>query len=312
MASDDRQTVFITGYLLPASHSFTDGLHSQSPRCSSGIGYELAQSFQRCNFRVFATARNASSLSSLAAKGIETLSLTVDDEDSVSACYADLCSRLGPEKGLDYLVHNAGRNYTVPATDISLPEVRQTFATNLFGIMHINATFLPLLIRTHGTIINIGSVAGIIPYIWGSSYNASKAALHSYANTLRVELAPFGIHVITVVTGGVKSNIARTKRVLPEGSIWGDWRGVYERRVSHSQEVGMDTRVYAEKVVEGCLGARGWLWNRNEVWAGTKSSLVWWVSTFDWFWPGGLWTRVMPRLFELASRIEPPEGKKRI
>ncbi|KAI4125356.1 MAG: hypothetical protein LQ347_005399, partial [Umbilicaria vellea] len=106
----------------------------------------------------------------------------------------------------------------MPALDISLSEARATFETNLFAIMHICQTFSPLLIRAHGTIVQIGSVAAIIPYVFGSVYNASKAALHAYSNTLRVELEPFGVKVMTVVTGGVQSRIARTERWLPQGS----------------------------------------------------------------------------------------------
>jgi 1-acylglycerone phosphate reductase len=102
-------------------------------------------------------------------------------------------------------------DYTVPAVEVELAEVRQTFETNLFAVITMCQTFLPLLIKAKGTIVQIGSVAGvglrsaqlqlqviktnisqIIPYVFGSVYNASKAALHSFSDTLRVELAPFG------------------------------------------------------------------------------------------------------------------------
>jgi 1-acylglycerone phosphate reductase len=82
--------------------------------------------------------------------------------------------------------------------------------------------FAPLLIQAKGTIVMVGSLAGVIPYVFGSVYNASKAALHAYANTLRVEMKPLGVSVITIVTGGVKSRISRTERMLPEakGQKW--------------------------------------------------------------------------------------------
>ena len=66
-------------------------------------------------------------------------------------------------------------------------------------------TFAPLLINAKGTIVQIGSLAAVMPYVFASCYSATKAALHSYSNTLRLELAPFGVRVVTVVTGGVKS-----------------------------------------------------------------------------------------------------------
>jgi 1-acylglycerone phosphate reductase len=61
--------------------------------------------------------------------------------------------------------------------------------------------FAPLVIASKGTIVQIGSIAAVMPYVFGSAYNASKAALHAYSSTLRVELEPFGVKVITVITG---------------------------------------------------------------------------------------------------------------
>ncbi|BCR87063.1 uncharacterized protein ACHE_31050S [Aspergillus chevalieri] len=90
-AADNRRSVLITG-------------------CSpGGIGNSLAREFHRNGLRVFATARDAKTIEELEALGIDTLSLVVDDEDSVRFCYEEVERRLG-EKGLDYLVNNAGRS----------------------------------------------------------------------------------------------------------------------------------------------------------------------------------------------------------
>ena len=110
---------------------------------------------------------------------------------------------------LDILYNNAGRNYVIPALDYDDDELQELFQANLFSLMKMCSTFAPLLVEAKGTIVQTGSVAGIMPYVWGAPYNAVKAALHTYSDTLRVELAPLGVRVITVVTGGVKSNIAR-------------------------------------------------------------------------------------------------------
>jgi len=202
----------------------------------------------------------------------------------------------------------------MPALDISLPEVQHTFATNLFSIMHINATFAPLLLLARGTYIHTGSVAAVMPYVFGSVYNASKAALHAYCNTLRVEMAPFDVKVLTVVTGGVKSNIARTERRLPEGSLYKRIERNYERRQKHSQEVGMDTEVYAREVVGEVL-EDGWSvgrwWSNGEVWAGAKWRVVWWAEVLDRWVPGGVYGPVIGWMFGLGA-LKDGVGKKEL
>ena len=200
-------------------------------------------------------------------------------------------------------------DHTVPALSATLPEMKDTFSTNLFAVMHICATFSPLLIRSRGTIVQIGSLAGIMPYVFGSVYNASKAALHSYSDTLRVELAPFGVNVITVVTGGVKSNIARTERTLPEGSPYAPLQANYQRRQKHSQEVGMDTEAYAREVVGQILAGDGWIWKRRTIWAGGGATLVSWITLFLGV-GSGFWDWIMTRMFGLGILAKVSEPKK--
>lgn len=113
-------------------------------------------------------------------------------------------------------------------------------------------------------------------YVFGSVYNASKAALHAYSNTLRVEMSPFGVKVVTIVTGGVKSRIARVERQLPADSIYVTVNDEYQRRTKHSQEVGMPNEKYAKSVVSQLLKKNP----RKFVWEGAFSHIVWFMSTF--------------------------------
>lgn len=151
-------------------------------------------------------------------------------------------------------------DYTVPAIEAEYAEIEAVYATNLFAVIRLCQTFMPLLRRSRGTIVQIGSVAGIVPYAFGSVYNASKAALHSYSGSLRVEVAPLGVHVITVVTGGVKSRISRVSRALAPDSAYKAMEADYQARQVHSQTVGMETKAYAQSVVKQVLAAEGWLW----------------------------------------------------
>ncbi|KAI9828944.1 MAG: hypothetical protein M1819_006443 [Sarea resinae] len=201
-----------------------------------------------------------------------------------------------------------------------MAEVRQLFEVNLFAVMRMCQEFIPLLIAAQGTIVQLGSLAGIMPYVFGSAYNASKAALHSYSNTLRVELEPFGVKVLTLITGGVKSQIARVERELPPTSLYNPIAASYARRVTHSQEGAMPSSAYARSVVGQILGATspGWLasvpglgrlgaalrrcWifgekGRGWIWEGKMSGLVWFVDT--WL-PRGTMDIVFNRMFQLS------------
>lgn len=190
---------------------------------------------------------------------------------------------------LDILYNNAGRNYTVPALDIEESELLETFHANLFSVMKMCQTFAPLLIASKGMIVQTGSLAGLMPYVFGSAYNASKAALHAYSDTLRVELAPFDVKVLNIVTGGVKSNIARTKRELSPNSYYMPLKQEYERRLTHSQQLGMDTERYAKDCVAEVLGSQGWLVKKRWAWEGKMSWVMWLVWNYlprwimDWY-----------------------------
>ncbi|KUJ14354.1 short chain dehydrogenase/reductase-like protein [Mollisia scopiformis] len=259
--------------------------------CSpGGIGHALALEFHSKGLHVIATARDKVVLKDLEDLGMTILSLDVTSKAST------LEAKMAVEKltggGLDILVNNAGRNCTMPALDVDVTDARACFETNLFSIIQLTQTFTPLLIASKGLILNIGSIAAIVPYVFGSVYNASKAALHAFSNTLRLELEPFDVRVLVVVTGGVKSRIARTERVLPEGSLYVDIEDSFQRRVKHSQEGAMPAEVYARGVVREALKGR----TKKQVWRGNKSGLVWWVWNFLGGWVFDL---VVPGMFGL-------------
>lgn len=115
------------------------------------------------------------------------------------------------------------------------------------------------------------------PYVFGSTYNATKAALHAYSDTLRVELAQFDVKVVQIITGGIQSNIARTARDLPRNSYYLPVNTEFQRRVKHSQEAGsMPNEAYARSVVKKVLKQSPPKW----VWEGNKSWVVWFACMF--------------------------------
>lgn len=245
-----------------------------------GIGHALALEFHSKGVHVIATARNVSVLSDMAALGMSTVALDVTKADSIKTCHAEVAQITGGK--LDILVNNAGRTHTHPATDIDLDDVRETFETNVFGVMAMCAAFSDLLISARGLIINIASLAAITPYVFGSVYCASKGAVVSYSRTLRLELKPFGVRVMVAMAGTVRSQIAsKTHRTLPEGSIYQRVKDIFERRLTFSQNnATVKTEDFARKLVGQALRGESPLWVRS------------WFGRPDWFWGGGWSTGV--------------------
>ncbi|KAK0476648.1 hypothetical protein IW261DRAFT_1609322 [Armillaria novae-zelandiae] len=266
--TDSRKTVLITG-------------------CRpGGIGNSLAREFHSKGYRVFATARSKDHLVDLAELGIEIFALDVTSPSDIQDIRADISERAGGS--LDILVNNAGFVRTMPALDLDFTVVQQTFETNLFAVMRIVQAFASLLIQAKGTIVNIGSIAGIMPYTFGSTYNASKAALHSYSDTLRIELSPFDVQVVVVVTGGVLSRLTLNKQDLPPNSIYLPISSDFRDHQGNTQRIGMPSDVYARKVVNELITPHPSKW----LWKGTMASRVWFLSTF---FPRGIWDLLLSK-----------------
>jgi len=245
--------------------------------CSAGgIGYELAKEYHAKGLRVFATARRPSTMDELRNLGIECLQLDVTKVENIREVRDQIAGLTGGS--LDILVNNAGQSYSLPATDINMDEVRAMFDINVFAVFTMVQEFVNLLIASgEGCIVNVGSVAAIVPYAFGAAYNASKGALHSYGNCLRVELEPFNIKVITIVTGGIQSNIASHRRDLPPNSLYQPMNEDFvTKRQGHSQKRAMPTAVYARSVVAATLRSSPKAW----VWSGRMALLTWFVDTF--------------------------------
>jgi 1-acylglycerone phosphate reductase len=162
------------------------------------------------------------------------------------------------------------------ALEVDFDEVEDLFRVNVYAVMRMVQAFTEFLLPTQGKIVMIGSLSSVIPHVFGSAYNASKAALEQYSNTLRLELAPFGVKVIIIKTGGVQSRIARTKRTLPPGSLYEPITEDYQRRVVHSQEDAMPTAAYAKSVVKQVTVPSP----KKHIWEGRATWIVWIIDTF--------------------------------
>jgi NAD(P)-dependent dehydrogenase (short-subunit alcohol dehydrogenase family) len=174
--------------------------------CSSGIGRALARELARRGQRCFASARRPESVRELETEGFAAVRLDVDDPDSIRAAVESVLERAGR---IDLLVNNAGQSLFGPLAELPLARLDAVYRTDLRGPLAVAQAVVPAMARQGwGRIANVGSLVGVVPTPWTGGYCAVKAGLHTLSEVLRVELAPFGIEVITVQPGAVRSEVA--------------------------------------------------------------------------------------------------------
>lgn len=166
--------------------------------------------------------------------------------------------------------------------------MRQTFETNVFGVMAMVKTFVAPLIAAKGLIINISSAASVVPYPFASAYSASKGAINAFSRTLRLELRPYGVRVMVAITGTVRTNInLQTDRQLPPGSLYEPIRDVYQWRLTFSREdpSSVTPAAYAARLVADALRPE-WRWHAWLRWLLSFGLLA--GGRPDWHYFGGL------------------------
>jgi 1-acylglycerone phosphate reductase len=188
--------------------------------CSKGgIGFSLAKEFAVQGWHVFATARRISTMEGLSSiPGITLLSLDVTSQESILSVHSQISQETGGK--LDILYHNAGYRSLSMAIETSAEEAFKMFNTNFFGILEMNRVFADMVINSEGKIVFTGSVSGYTPHPTSSVYAASKAALGLYAETLRIEMKPFGVQVIHVATATVSTGMTVSRLEVSEGTTF--------------------------------------------------------------------------------------------
>jgi NAD(P)-dependent dehydrogenase (short-subunit alcohol dehydrogenase family) len=210
--------------------------------CSSGIGRATAlEAFAR-GHRVFATARNRNDLVELERTDrLTTLTLDVTDRPSILAAVDEILARAGR---VDAVVNNAGYGHYGAVEEITPAEWKSQFEVNFFGAIDVVQAVLPAMRRAgHGTIVNVSSVAGRLPIPFAAAYCSAKHALGALSDSLRVEVAPFGIRVVVVEPGPIDTQFAERARaiVAPLIARPGPYRRLYagaERAMNGDFQVG--------------------------------------------------------------------------
>ncbi len=228
--------------------------------CSSGIGAAMAGELHRRGQRVYATARRPESLAPLAAQGLPTMALDVNDDASIAAAMAAVQAREGR---LDMLVNNAGFSQVGAVVDLSREALRRQYETNVIAPVAVTRAALPLLragVAANGSaaLVNVGSIVGLFTTPFAGAYCSSKAALHSLSDALRMELAPFGIRVVMIQPGGVRSAFgdhAQESIALPEDSVYQPVREGIEARSQAGQQGATPAEEFVVPVVDKLLSA---------------------------------------------------------
>lgn len=170
--------------------------------CSSGIGLTTAHGLRERGHRVFASARRPEDVDRLRGQGFETLSLDVDDSDSIRAAVDNLLERTGGT--LDALFNNAGFGLTGAVEDVSRAALRRQLETNLLGAHELTCRLLPTMRRQgSGRIIQCSSVLGLVALPFRGPYCASKFALEALSDCMRLELRGTGIMVSIIEPGPI-------------------------------------------------------------------------------------------------------------
>lgn len=171
---------------------------------TSGIGLETAVLLASRGYLVYAIGCKKEKLEALKAYGIKTYVMDLADEASIDSVSKEI---LEETQGIDILINNAGYGVFGPIETTSMEEAKRQFEVNVFGLTKLTGYFLPHMRRNRkGKIINLSSIAGKAVFFMGGWYHASKYALEAISDALRMELAPFGIEVILIEPGAIKTN----------------------------------------------------------------------------------------------------------
>ncbi len=183
---------------------------------SSGIGKTSCLMLAQKGYKVFAGVRKQKDAQELQNENIIPVFIDVNDHSSIENALSIVAEETGDE-GLYGLINNAGVAVAGPLEFLPIDKLRFQLETNLIGQVDVIQTFLPLIRKSKGRIINISSIAGFTAFPFKGAYCASKHALEAITDSLRRELYPWGIHVCSIEPGIIRTNIwERSMSLLKE------------------------------------------------------------------------------------------------
>ncbi|MDR1739788.1 MAG: oxidoreductase [Bacteroidales bacterium] len=171
---------------------------------SSGMGESTAILLSRQGYKVYGAARRTDKMKSLEDNGVTIIPLDLTEDESIIKCVETIIQKEGR---IDILINNAGYGSYGAVEDVPLEEARRQFEVNLFGLARLTQLILTSMRKNnYGRIVNVSSMGGKIYTPYGAWYHATKHALEGWSDCLRLEVKPFGIDVVIVEPGGVKTS----------------------------------------------------------------------------------------------------------
>lgn len=171
---------------------------------SSGIGFDAARALARQGYKVYAAARRVERMEPLREDGVVPVRMDVTDEASMRA---GVDAVLEQEGRIDVLVNNAGYGYFGPVETVSMEEARRQLEVNVFGLARLSQLVLPAMREQgSGRIINVASVAGKSVLYYGGWYHVTKYSVEALSDAMRMELKPFGIDVVIIEPGLIRTD----------------------------------------------------------------------------------------------------------
>jgi NAD(P)-dependent dehydrogenase (short-subunit alcohol dehydrogenase family) len=207
--------------------------------CSTGIGRATAERLAGAGHTVYATARRTESIADLEAAGCKTLALDVMDEDSMRAAVDTV---VAAEGAVGALVNNAGYSQSGAVESVPLDDIRRQFETNVFGLVRMCQLVLPgMREQGWGRIVNISSIGGKLVFPGGGIYHGTKHAVEGISDALRFEVKGFGVDVVIVEPGLIRTNFGDTvaNEIPADGDpAYGDFNAQVAKRTVEAYESG--------------------------------------------------------------------------
>lgn len=253
---------------------------------SSGIGAACALALDTLGYRVFAGVRNpvdGERLQRQAGPRLMPIRLDVTDSASIAAASHTVAAMVG-DRGLAGLVNNAGIGVAGPIELLPLADWRRQFEVNVFGLIAVTQTFLPLVRKGHGRIINMGSIAGRASMPFMAPYAASKHALEAITDALRLELQPWGIRVALITPGAIATPIWRKtrKEVDTWDATWSpDLKHMYQEgftRIKEAATAAGEQAQPAKVVADAVAHALRSRWPNTRYLVGSDATIRSWLA----------------------------------